>query len=296
VSTCWHWFVIIITAAMLAGSLWLLFANARRRPGDSAEDTGHVWDGDLRERNNPLPRWWLNLFVLTVVFAVAYLALYPGLGNYAGRLGWTQQNQVQAALAAINDRRATLYAQFHGRDIAALAGDAAAQSLGRETFLRNCAGCHGADARGALGFPNLADADWLYGGRPEDIVASITGGRRGTMPPFNGALGPDTLKALIDFIPRWSDPGLPAAARASGLKQFAVTCAACHGADGRGNPALGAPNLTDDIWLYGGSAEHVRETILFGRTGGMPPHADLLSPDDIRLVAAYVYGLARPAP
>ena len=294
-SAFWHWFVVVVTAASLAGCLWLLFANARRRPGET-EDTGHVWDNDLRERNNPLPRWWLNLFVLTVLFAVGYLALYPGLGNYAGKLGWTQQGQAQAALDVIQARRTDLYAQFHGREIPALAQDPAAQSLGRETFLRNCAGCHGADARGAVGFPNLTDADWLYGGTPEAIVASITGGRRGVMPPFNGALSPEALKVLTDFLPRWSDPALNPGKRADGIKQFATTCAACHGADGRGNTALGAPNLTDDIWLHGGAVDRVRETILFGRTGGMPPHAELLSADDIRLVAAYVYGLSLPAP
>lgn len=294
-SAFWHWFVIIITVASLAGSLWLLFANARRNP-DEAEDTGHVWDGDLRERNNPLPRWWLNLFVLTVVFAAGYLFLYPGLGNAKGWLGWTQQGQAQAALDEVAARRAALHEQFRGREVAALAGDPAAQAFGRDIFLRNCAGCHGADARGAVGFPNLADADWLYGGRPEDIVASVTGGRRGTMPAFNGALTVDGIKALTDFLPHWSDPQLNPGRRANGLKQFATTCAACHGADGRGNPALGAPNLTDDIWLYGGSAETVRESILFGRNGGMPAHAELLAADDIRLVAAYVYGLSRAAP
>jgi cytochrome c oxidase cbb3-type subunit 3 len=292
VSAFWHWFVIVITVGSLAGSLWLLFANARRKPGE-AEDTGHVWDEDLRELNQPLPRWWLNLFVLTVVFAAGYLALYPGLGNYAGRLGWSQQGQAQAGLDAVRATRAELHAQFAGRDFAQLAGDAAAQSLGRELFLNNCAGCHGADARGAVGFPNLADADWLYGGTPEAIVASITQGRRGVMPAFNGALRPEAIDALARFIPRWNDPTLDAGTRAAGLRQYAVACAACHGADGRGNPALGAPNLTDDTWLYGGTPARVRETILFGRTGGMPAHAELLAAEDIRLVAAYVHGLAR---
>jgi len=291
----WHWFVIVITVASMLGCLWLLFANARRAPGE-AEDTGHVWDDDLRERNNPLPRWWLNLFVITVVFAAGYLALYPGLGNYAGMLNWTQRAQAQAALDGINARRAVLYARFQGRDFVSLAQDPAALSLGRETFLRNCAGCHGADARGAVGFPNLTDDDWLYGGRPEDIVASVTHGRRGAMPMFNGALPAEAVKALADFVPRWSDPRLDAGARAAGLRQFAITCAACHGPDGRGNPALGAPNLTDNIWLYGGSTAQVRETILFGRNGNMPAHAGLLSADDVRLAAAYVYGLSRPAP
>ncbi len=294
-SPFWHWFVVVVTLASLAGCLWLLFGNARRAPGES-EDTGHVWDGDLKEYNNPLPRWWLNLFVLTVVFALGYLAMYPGLGNYAGRLGWTQQRQAEAGLDAVRESRAALYAQFAGRGVAELARDPAAQPLGRELFLKNCAGCHGADARGAVGFPNLADADWLYGGQPEAIVASVTHGRHGVMPPFNGALQSDAVQALVAVVTRWSDPALDAGTRAAGMRQYGVTCAACHGADGRGNPAIGAPNLTDDVWLYGGTPERVRETILFGRTGGMPAHGELLSADDIRLVAAYVHGLSRPAP
>jgi cytochrome c oxidase cbb3-type subunit 3 len=292
-SAFWHWFVIVITVASMLGCLWLLFANARTTGGD---DTGHVWDDDLRERNNPLPRWWLNLFVLTVVFGAGYLVLFPGLGNFAGTLGWSQRGQAQAALDAVNARRGELYARFRGHDVAALAADPAAHAVGRELFLRNCAGCHGADARGAIGFPNLADHDWLYGGTPETILASITGGRRGAMPTFNGALPADAVKVLAEFLPRWSDAHLDAGTRAAALRQYAITCAACHGADGRGNPALGAPNLTDDVWLYGGSRDQVRETILFGRAGNMPAHGDLLSADDIRLVAAYVYGLSRPAP
>ena len=294
-SAFWHWFVIVITVGSLAAYLWLLFGNASRKPGEPA-DTGHVWDDDLRELNQPLPRWWLNLFVLTIVFAVGYLALYPGLGNYAGRLGWTQQGQAQARLDAVQAKRRELHAQFAGRDFTALAQDAAAKSLGRELFLNNCAGCHGADARGAVGFPNLADADWLYGGTPDAIVASVTNGRRGAMPPFNGALSATAVDALTRFLPRWSDPTLDEGTRADALKQYNITCAACHGADGRGNPALGAPNLTDAVWLYGGSPQRVRETILFGRTGGMPAHGELLSAEDIRLVAAYVYGLSQAAP
>jgi len=290
-STFFHWFVIVIAVGSMVGALWLLFANARRRPGES-QDTGHVWDDDLREYNNPLPRWWLNLFVITVVFAAGYLAFYPGLGNFAGIGGWTQQGQMAARLDAVKAKRQALYAQFKDKDVAALAQDAAAQGLGRELFLNNCAGCHGADARGALGFPNLSDGDWLYGGAPDTIVASITHGRQGVMPPFGGALPPEAVSALVAFVPRWSDPTLDHGTRAAGLQRFAVTCAACHGPDGKGNPLLGAPNLTDAVWLHGGRPEQVRETILSGRRGAMPAHEPILTADDIRLVAAYVYGLS----
>jgi cytochrome c oxidase cbb3-type subunit III len=294
-SPFWHWFVVVVTVASMVGCLWLLFANARRRPDEPA-DTGHVWDDDLRERNNPLPRWWLNLFVITVVFGAGYLVAYPGLGNFAGTLGWTQREQAQAALDAVTARREALYAQFRDRDIAALAADPAARSLGREVFLRNCAGCHGADARGALGFPNLADTDWQYGGSPEAIVASIADGRRGVMPMFNGVLSAEAVSTLVAFLPRWNDPRLDAGTRATALRQYAISCAACHGPDGRGNPALGAPNLTDEVWLYGGSPQQLRETILFGRNGNMPAHRALLTADDIRLVAAWVHGLPQAGP
>lgn len=294
-SPFWHWFIIVITVGSMIGSLWLLFANARARPGET-EDTGHVWDDDLREKNNPLPRWWLNLFVITVVFGAGYLFLYPGLGNYAGRLGWTEQKEAAADLAQVHARREALYARFAGEDVAALAQDPAARALGRDVFMANCAGCHGADARGALGFPNLSDNDWLYGGQPENIVATITNGRRGAMPAFNGVLPKPAVDTLVAFVPRWNDPTLDAGTRAAGLAQFAVSCAACHGPDGHGNPLVGAPNLTDAIWLHGGTPAQVRETVLFGRNSNMPAHAEILSPDEIRFVAGYVYGLARTAP
>ncbi|MBI3171320.1 MAG: cytochrome-c oxidase, cbb3-type subunit III [Hydrocarboniphaga effusa] len=293
-SAFFHWFVIVITVASMIGALWLLFANARGKPGES-EDTGHVWDNDLREYNNPLPRWWLNLFVITVVFGAGYLVFYPGLGNFAGTSGWTQQKQMNERLELVKAKRQAVYAAFKDKDVAALAQDPAALALGRGVFLNNCAGCHGADAHGAIGFPNLADHDTLFGISPEAILTSITSGRGAQMPAFNAVLSAEAVQTLVDFVPRWSDPTLDAAKREAGLKQFSVTCTACHGADGKGNIALGAPNLTDDIWFFGGSPEQVRHTILFGRSTQMPAHGDILSPDDIRVVAAYVYGLTQSA-
>ncbi|WP_028081221.1 cytochrome-c oxidase, cbb3-type subunit III [Solimonas soli] len=287
----WHWTVIVITVASIVGALWLLFANARGKPGEA--DTGHVWDDDLREYNNPLPRWWLNLFVITIVFGVGYFALYPGLGNFAGRLGWTSQQQMQQSLDGYRAQRDHQFAAFHERDVATLAGDPAARAAGRSVFLNNCAGCHGADAKGALGFPNLTDKDWLYGGTPEAIVASVTFGRNGTMPPFNGAIDAATVKALVRYVGHWNDPALDAATREQAQKQFAITCAACHGPDGHGNPALGSANLTDDIWLHGGSSERIRETILFGRKSAMPAHEKILTADEIKVVSAYVYSLSQ---
>jgi len=291
-SDFWSLYIIIITVAMMVGCAWLLLANSRGKTGES---TGHVWDDDLREYNNPLPRWWFNLFLLTLIFGAVYLVMYPGLGNLPGRLGWTETKQMQANLDKLTARRKAVFATFAGKDIPALAHDPAAQSLGRSIFLANCAGCHGTDAKGALGFPNLTDNDWLFGGDPDAIVTTITHGREGMMPPFGAALSPEALQALVDFVPFWSDPNLPAEKREAGMKQFMITCAACHGPDGKGNQVIGAPNLTDDIWLFGGGREHVRETITQGRHAVMPAHENILTADEIRVVASYVYGLSHPA-
>ncbi|MDP3856920.1 MAG: cytochrome-c oxidase, cbb3-type subunit III [Stagnimonas sp.] len=293
-STFWHWFIAAIAVGSIIGCLVLLFGNARGTPGEGT--TGHVWDDDLREYNNPLPRWWLNLFILTIVFGVGYLIYYPGLGGFTGSSGWTQKKQLEQRMAEVQAKRQAVYARLGDRDIAALAQDPAVRSLGREVFLGNCAGCHGADAQGARGFPNLADRDWIYGGTPEAILASITQGRQGQMPPFSAALDAKAADELIDTVQHWADPAFNPARRATAMQQFALTCAACHGADGRGNALIGAPNLTDKVWLHGGSREAIRETVLFGRRSNMPAHKDILSADDIRVVAGYVYGLAPPAP
>ncbi len=291
-SQFWSYFIIVISVLMMLACLWLLFSNARGTPG---ENTGHVWDDDLREYNNPLPRWWLNLFVITVIFAAGYLALYPGLGNLSGKLGWTSTSEMQAGLDRLNARRHAAYASLAGKDIPALARDESALGLGRAVYLGNCAGCHGADARGAIGFPNLTDGDWKFGGTPDAILASIAKGRNVMMPPMKAALTPEGLVALVEFVPFWSDATLDPAKREAGLKQFAVTCAGCHGADGHGNQALGAPNLSDDIWLYGAGRERVRHAIEAGLHGQMPAHDGLLNQDEIRVVAAYIYSLATPA-
>ena len=288
-SAFWSNFVIVVSVAMMIACLWLLFANAKGVPGQTNE---HVWDDDLREYNNPLPRWWLNLFVLTVLFAAGYLAFYPGLGNLSGRLGWSSRGQMEADLARITASRHAAFKALDGKSIPELATMPAAQSLGRAVFMANCAGCHGADAQGAIGFPNLTDADWKFGGTPDAIVASIAKGRVAMMPPLNGTMSAEELKDLVEFVPFWSDQSLPAKTRDAGMKQYAARCAGCHGADGRGLTVLGSPNLTDDIWLYGGGRERVRQAILFGHSGQMPAHEQLLDADEIRVVAAYVYGLS----
>jgi cytochrome c oxidase cbb3-type subunit 3 len=202
---------------------------------------------------------------------------------------------MQGDLDRLEAKRNAAFASFKDKDVLSLSTDPSALSLGHEVFLNNCAGCHGADAHGAIGFPNLTDNDWLYGGDPDTIVQTITNGRRGAMPAFNSMLSPQQVQALVDFVPYWSDPTLKPEKREAGMKQFMVTCAPCHGADGKGNHAIGSANLTDDIWLYGGSKNRVRETILFGRNGNMPAWGGTLSKDEIRVVAAYVYSLSHTA-
>jgi cytochrome c oxidase cbb3-type subunit 3 len=295
-STGWSIFVIILTVGNIVGCLWLLWWTSKSRPAQTTtETTGHTWDDDLEELNNPLPRWWLYLFYITIIFSGVYLFLYPGLGNYEGYLGWTQETRYEEESARIEARQAEVFAKFEGMAIPALAGNDEASEIGQRLFANNCAVCHGSDGRGAPGFPNLADDDWLYGGQPEQILASIRNGRNGVMPALGGALGGEQGIAEAAAYAWQLNGREPDAAMQSlvgpGEQRFKTVCAACHGVDGKGNMALGAPNLTDDTWLYGGSYDDIRKAIRNGRNGQMPAHKDLLSDAEIRLVAGYVYGL-----
>jgi cytochrome c oxidase cbb3-type subunit 3 len=292
-----HWvdvIVAVVTSLNVLACAWLIWWTARKRPNEAAlgEVTDHVWDGDLRERNNPMPRWWLILFFLTIVFCFVYFLLYPALGNFPGVLGWTHANQYQSEVRAAQNQYGPIYAKFAGRSVAALATDRDALALGRSLYANNCINCHGSDARGAPGFPNLSDKDWLYGGDPDTIVQTITHGREGVMPALGAALGPQGVDAVVAYVESLSGRPVPADKAAAGRGPFAL-CAACHGPDGKGNPALGAPNLTDDIWLYGGSEATIRRSIVEGRQGKMPAH-QWLGDDRVRLVAAYVYSLSNP--
>jgi cytochrome c oxidase cbb3-type subunit 3 len=256
----------------------------------------------LQELNNPLPRWWSWLFYLTVIFALAYLLLYPGLGKFGGYLGWSQVAQYEDERSAAEKQFGPLYDKFLKQDIKAVAADPQARAMGLRIFLNNCAQCHGSDAGGAKGFPNLHDNDWLYGGEPAQIETSITEGRDGIMPPFGPALGEEGVKNVVSYVRSLS--GLPVEAQrvAAGKEIFATNCAACHGADAKGNQMIGAPNLSDAIWLYGSSEKTVTETVTKGRGGNsmvagqtrMPAHKELLSEAKIHLVAAYVWGLSHP--
>lgn len=287
------WFVIILTLANIAGCVWLLFA-LRRAPGEKStttDTTGHVWDEDLREFNNPLPSWWLWLFVITVIFGLGYALLYPGLGNFRGVLGWSQVQQHSAEAARNEARLRQTFAPFEGQPVAALAQNADALRIGRNLFANNCATCHGSDGRGAPGFPNLTDGDWLWGGGPDAIVETISNGRTGVMMAWGEALGPQGVDNVVAYVLSLSGRTAPGGDVADGKTRFEQTCVACHGPDARGNPALGAPNLADQVWLYGGSVESVRATIANGRQGQMPAHADLLGEARVKLLAAYVLSL-----
>jgi cytochrome c oxidase cbb3-type subunit 3 len=262
------------------------------RTDDGVGSTGHVWDEDLVELNAPLPRWWLYLFNITIVFALVYLAIFPGLGNIPGMLGWTQVGRYDAEITKAQAAQEAVFSRFRDMTSDELISDPEAITIGRRLFANNCAMCHGSDARGAPGFPNLTDHDWLYGGSYDQILTSVSEGRTGMMPPMGAALGEDGVRDVAVYVQQLSgqktDPDLAAA----GKVHFETVCAACHGADGKGNQLLGAPNLTDNIWLYGGDPETIEETVSQGRNGKMPSHDTLLSEDRQRLVAAYVASLS----
>jgi cytochrome c oxidase cbb3-type subunit 3 len=287
-------YIIILTVLNIVGAVALLWWT-RRVHGEAekagAETTGHVWDGDLREFNNPLPRWWLWLFLLSVAFAIGYLVLYPGFGRFAGTLGWSSTAQHAEQAAAAEQLAQQTLGKFDGRSIEELTRDPAAHAVGRNLFVNNCAMCHGADGRGALHFPNLADQDWKWGGDPASIETSIGGGRTGVMAPWKDVLGAAGVEDAVAYVLSLS--GRPAATGnvAHGQELFTTYCTVCHGETGQGNPALGAPNLTDNIWLHGGSPQQIREVILAGRTGIMPAQQERLGAERVRLLAAYVLGL-----
>jgi cytochrome c oxidase cbb3-type subunit 3 len=292
----WNVFIAVITLGGIAALFWLnlWMTTARRKRAEPKETTGHVWDGDLKEYNNPLPRWWLNLFYITLVFGLVYLALYPGLGSFAGVLEWTSQNRYQQELAHANEQFGPLYEQYLRSDIKALARNDEALKTGERLFVNYCTTCHGSDARGAVGYPNLRDQDWLWGGDPDTIKATILDGRTGGMPPWDGVLGRSGTFNVAEYVLSLSGKrAVNQNAAAAGKKTFATLCAACHGDDARGNPALGAPNLTDDVWLYGGSQRTVRESIELGRSGRMPAHREFLGEAKAHLLAAYVYSLSQ---
>ena len=298
----WGFYVAIATLLSIFACGALLHALGKMRvqrpkPGEQTETTGHVWDGDLAEYNNPLPRWWMWLFWVTIVFSLAYLMLYPGLGKAPGALGWTSAREYSDEVRSFDAKIEPLYAKYRAMDIKAVAADLDARAMGERLFLNYCAQCHGSDAGGSKGFPSLRDNDWLYGGEPANIRDSIGNGRNGIMPPFGAALGDEGVRNVVAYVRSLS--GLPSDnVRAQlGRPVFAQNCAACHGADGKGNQQIGAPNLTDRIWLYGSTEAVITETVSRGRGEAsavtrMPAHKDRLDEGKIQLLAAYVWSLS----
>ncbi|WP_088328563.1 cytochrome-c oxidase, cbb3-type subunit III [Lacimicrobium sp. SS2-24] len=314
-SSFWSIFISVITLGTILGCFLLLRWCLKNMTGvEEGDDMHHEFDG-IVEINNPLPRWWTIMFYVTIVWGVIYLALYPGLGNFAGLLGWKSSNQdvrsleesraaTQKALEngelveydrqmqQAEERFGPIFEAYAKRDVKDLANDPEALKVGQRLFLQNCAQCHGSDARGMRGFPNLTDDDWLYGGSPEQIRTSLLQGRQGAMPGWIDAFGEKGIEEIVAYTLSLSgrkvDPDLAQAGEA----RFAA-CAACHGQDGKGNYAMGAPNLTDNTWLYGGSEKAVTETLTHGRNGVMPAWKKILGEDKIHLLTAYVYSLSQ---
>ncbi|WP_374676382.1 cytochrome-c oxidase, cbb3-type subunit III [Ideonella sp.] len=288
----WSVYVAGITIAGLVFCIILLLIASRRKVMANDNTTGHVWDEDLREMNNPLPRWWMGLFVITVVFSAAYLALYPGLGSVQGGLGWSSTGQWQAEQEKARAAMAPVYAGFAGQSAEQLAKNPQAMAIGERLFANNCAQCHGADARGSKSFPNLADSDWLGGTGEEYIHKTIVEGRQGVMPPMAAAVGgAEDVRNVAHYVLSLSGSPHNAVAAQLGKAKFGA-CAACHGPDGKGNQALGAPNLTDKIWLHGWGEAAIVAMINNGKTNVMPAQGTRVTPEQAKVLTAYVWNLS----
>ena len=299
-TTFWSWYITLLSLGTIAALVWLLLATRKGQRHDSTEETvGHSYDG-IEEYDNPLPRWWFMLFVATVLFALGYLALYPGLGNWKGMLpgyegGWTQVKEWQREMDKANEQYGPLYAKFAAMPVEEVAQDPQALKMGGRLFASNCSVCHGSDAKGAYGFPNLTDNDWLYGGEPETIKTTIMGGRQAAMPAWRDVIGEDGIRNVAAYVRSLSGRDVPEGINADveqGQKIFATNCVACHGPEGKGTHAMGAPNLTDNFWLYGSSFGQIQQTLRYGRNGRMPAQQDHLGNDKVHLLAAYVYSLS----
>ncbi|WP_020409775.1 cytochrome-c oxidase, cbb3-type subunit III [Hahella ganghwensis] len=291
----WTGWISFIVLGSIFGCAWLLWATrkSQRFHTETEETMGHTFDG-IEEYDNPMPKWWLWLFLLTIVFGLVYLALYPGLGSYKGYFGWTSTGQWEDEVAAAKAKYDPIYAELAATPIEELVQNDDALIMGKRLFLNNCAVCHGSAAHGAFGFPNLTDNDWLYGGSPDKIKETITNGRNAAMPAWESIVGVEGVKDLAHYVRSLSgQQNIDANKAEAGAALFQANCVACHGADGKGNHALGAPNLTDGIWLYGGTQQAVEMTLKAGRNGVMPSFKQTLGDERIHLVAAYVYSLSK---
>ena len=285
----WSAWIILLTTITIAGVTLVLLKN-RHRDSDK-ETTGHVFDG-IEEYENPLPGWWLWGFLFTIVFGIGYLIIYPGLGNFSGALGWSGVGQYEKAVEQANEKYGPIYERVAATPIPELAQDEAAMRMGQRIFNDRCAQCHGADAGGSRGYPNLTDNIWQWGGEPEQIKTTLIGGRRAVMPAWQAALGDQGIAEVTEYLLQLSGRNAEATMASAGQLKFQTFCVACHGADGAGNVMMGAPALNDNNWLYGGSRGAIRQTLHEGRNGMMPAQGDALYPAKIHLLAAYVYSLS----
>ncbi len=291
ISDFWSFYVAGLTVASLLFCLFVLIANSRRPEPTADNTTGHVWDGDIREANNPLPRWWMGLYLLSCIFAIGYLVWYPGA--FKGIGDWTSAGQYQAERKEVEATLAPIYAEFTNKPAEELIADPKAMAIGQRLFLNNCAQCHGADARGGRSFPNLTDNDWLYGGTAEKITETITDGRNGIMPSQAAVFeSPADIENVAQYVLSLSGSSSDAIKAQKGKKAF-TACAACHGPDGKGNQDLGAPNLTDRIWLHGGGMQNVTAAINNGFNNQMPSHKAILTQDQIHVLTGYVMSLSK---
>jgi cytochrome c oxidase cbb3-type subunit III len=294
ISAGWGWYVAIGTVLSLVACLWVLRSNSHKREEtDATKLHGHnEWDG-LREYDNPLPKWWSNLFYITVIFAFGYLLLYPGLIVTNGVLNWSTDSLYKAEVAQVKAETDPIFDVYLKQDVKTVAEDKGALQIGARLFQTYCTQCHGSDMRGSKGFPNLVDNDWLYPGTPEGIKTTIMEGRIAAMPAFTDQLKADQITDVAQYVVSLSGRSTATEAVRRGETTFKTLCAACHGAEGKGNVALGAPNLTDNIWLYGGGLTTIVETLTKGRQGQMLAQKDLLGEARVHLLAAYVYSQSR---
>ncbi|WP_198411222.1 cytochrome-c oxidase, cbb3-type subunit III [Marinimicrobium alkaliphilum] len=294
-STFWSLWIIILTVINVALILWVLLANRKVAVRDDEDPenrkTGHVYDG-IEEYDNPLPRWWFNLFIATLIFSAVYLLLYPGLGAFQGLLNWSSTKELRGHQQQAEARFSERFGVYAETPIAELAEDPQAMRIGMRLFANNCAVCHGSDGGGNWGYPNLTNNDWIWGGEPEQILVSIRDGRQANMPGWSNVLGESGIADVTEHVLRIAGREHNTERAERGAQAFARNCAACHGAEGKGNPVLGAPDLTNDIWLYGGEPQEIRQTLREGRFGVMPAQKDMLREDRIHLLAAYVYSLS----
>ncbi|MDP2431384.1 MAG: cytochrome-c oxidase, cbb3-type subunit III [Pseudomonadota bacterium] len=307
-SEFWHYYIAAFTVLGILFSIWLLSSQTTKKlaEGEQAEALAPTWDGDLKELNNPLPRWWMWMFYGLIFFGIGYLVLYPGMGKFAGTLGWTSFQEWKDDKDAVDAEFDKVMGPYKGQDIMTVAADAKAREMGQNLFMTYCSQCHGSSAQGGKGFPNLTDAQWLFGGSPEDIQASIAGGRIAEMPAMGDAVGGEQgAREVANYVLSLGGKQHDATLAAAGQAKYAA-CAGCHGEDGKGMAIASFPDLTDDAWQHGGSESAIAQSIIKGRKGGMPAQSQasggMLSDAKIHLLTAYVWGLgggkqpATPAP